>query len=131
MELWVSKTSTDIRAWVNGALRHDITDFTELSGSTGLTPRLVGIEGSGSATYQGQSIDIADYWADDTRQRVEVGNNASFANASIREPQIATSWSSTAITFIYNRGNLPASGNLWSYVINDSGNVINTQQIRS
>jgi hypothetical protein len=57
--------------------------------------------------------------------RVELGNNATYASATMRVPQRVTSWSSTSVNYEVFKGAL-SSGTVYEYVIDDSNSVIQT-----
>jgi len=59
----------------------------------------------------------SEIWADDTPQRVEIGNAPTWSANTIREPQRATAWSATAIEAVVNIGNLGSLAGRYLYVI--------------
>lgn len=60
-------------------------------------------------------------YIDNTLARVEVGNNATFANCTHREIQIPTAWSDTSISCTWNQGAHPSDTQLYLFVIDADG----------
>ncbi len=65
---------------------------------------------------------IDDMYIDNTRARVELGNNAVYGSCSHREMQIPSSWSASAIDVTVNTGTF-AAGSAWMFVIDANGRV--------
>lgn len=72
------------------------------------------VDGDDTAVY------IDDIYIDNTRARVELGNNAVYANCSHREMQIPSSWNNTGISVTANTGTFP-EGPAWLFVVNAAG----------
>jgi hypothetical protein len=68
------------------------------------------------------TIDVDDFYMDDTPARVEVCNAPTYSASTKCELQIPTTWSDTAIRATLKRGYLSA-GTAYVYVFNRSGNV--------
>lgn len=68
------------------------------------------------------NIWLSDIYMDDTRKRFELGNNATYNSCTIREIQIPTSWSDTAVTVDVNQG-LLSTGTNYLFFIDDDGSV--------
>ena len=68
------------------------------------------------------TIDVDEFYMDDTKARVEVCNASSFSSSTACEVQVPTAWSDTSVTFTMKRGQLSA-GTAYVYVFNPSGNV--------
>jgi hypothetical protein len=66
---------------------------------------------SGTARFYWDSMYIDDSWA-----RVEIGDNANYANATHREIQIPSSWTSGSATITVNRGSFAPNANVFLYV---------------
>ena len=66
------------------------------------------------------TIDLDEFYMDNTPARVEVCDAATFATSNRCELQVASAWSDTSITFKFNRGFL-ATGPAYVYVFNTSG----------
>ncbi len=61
-----------------------------------------------------------DIYIDATPARVELGNAPTWAECTLREVQLASAWSETAVTFSLHRGALP-EGPAYLYVVDDDG----------
>jgi len=122
MELYVNVQSGVIKAWVNGILNHDITDFAPDNPADydGIQPRLWGYDGA-RGDQTGQLIKFTDYWADSTRARVEICDAPKWLDCAIREPQPAITWTNDEISVRINSGALPDLSSSFVYVITDSG----------
>lgn len=122
MELYVSVRTGVIKAWVNGTLNHDITDFAPDNPADydGIQPRLWGYDGA-RGDQTGQLIKFTDYWADSTQARVEICDSPKWFDCKTREPQPAVKWTSNEIQVRLNVGNLGTLDDAYVYVINESG----------
>ena len=124
MELYVDVDAGRIRAWTNGTLIHDINDFVPRTGFLGLQPRSVGLDGSGSANFAGRVVELADFYANSTQARVEIGDAPNWDDVSVREVQPAIAWSDAQIEIRLNEGALGGLGGKYLYVILDNGTVL-------
>jgi len=77
---------------------------------------------AGSRALDESWVYMDDVYFDNSLSRVILCNNATYANATICEPQIPSSWSSTSITATVNLGKLPASGTAYLFVFDSSNN---------
>ena len=81
--------------------------------------------------YIGNGVDAGDIYIDDiyiqfgTRKRVEIGNNAVFANCTHREIQPAVTWSDTGITGTFNRGSFETGDTVYFFVVDEDGAASN------
>lgn len=64
---------------------------------------------------------IDDFVIDNTRKRVEIGNNAVFANCTHREIQPALTWSDNEITGTFNQGSFETGDTVYFFVIDEDG----------
>lgn len=62
-----------------------------------------------------------DIYIDNTWQRVEIGDNAVFANCTHREIQPALTWSDTGITGTFNQGSFETGDTVYFFVIDENG----------
>jgi len=128
MEIYVQTTpNPSIQAYVDGVLQHSISNFSPDAGFQGLHPRLWGIDGSangqGDPDWSGETVWLADYFADSTRARVEIGDAPIWSDVVVREPQIPIEWSNTEIRFTVYEGRLAPLGTRYVYVVDKDGNV--------
>jgi len=73
--------------------------------------------------------DYSDIYFDNTWARVEVGNNATWANCTHREIQVPSSWSATSITITLNKGSFDSLNNQYLFVVDSNGNVSSGHQL--
>jgi len=64
-----------------------------------------------------------DVYFDTTWQRVEIGDNATWANCTHREIQVPSSWSATSITVTLNKGSFDSLNNQYLFVVDADGNA--------
>jgi len=62
-----------------------------------------------------------DIYIDNTRARVEIGNNTTWANCTHREIQIPTAWSNTSITITANQGSFANGEDVYLFVVDADG----------
>lgn len=62
---------------------------------------------------------------EDSRARVEIGNDSVWQNCTHREIQIPLTWSDTVTTFTVNQGSFSVGDNLYLFVVDSGGNVSN------
>jgi hypothetical protein len=125
MELHVNTSTKQIRAFTNGVLRHSQEGGVGVFDApyNGLQPRLWGLDGSGSRNWSGEVVEFSDYYADTTRARVEIGDSPKWADVTIREPQVATSWTSNRIQVVLYQGRLSEFSGKFLYVVDADGQV--------
>ena len=70
---------------------------------------------------------LCDVLVDNGYGRVEIGNHATYANATHTEIQPYTAWSTGSITFTVNRGTFGPSDSVWIYVIDNTNTLRLTQ----
>lgn len=75
-------------------------------------------------TYYFDDIYIDDSWA-----RIEIGNNAQYANCTHLEMQIPKVWASDSISFTVNQGSFNNGERAYLFVINENGAVSDGQEI--
>jgi hypothetical protein len=69
---------------------------------------------------------VDDVYIDDTWQRVEIGDNATYSSCTHREIQIPTAWSDTSITATLNQGSFENGSTGYVFVIDEDGNANET-----
>ncbi|MCK4240830.1 MAG: hypothetical protein KAX30_04345 [Candidatus Atribacteria bacterium] len=71
------------------------------------------------------TVDWDDIYISNSLARVEIGNNATWANCTHREIQIVTAWSATSSTFTLHQGSISSAnltnGNSYLFIIDSSG----------
>ena len=123
----------------------DVVNFSRaVNGSTASTLYNGTFRGSDGTTQYPTELRIGDYWAfggvdsylDNVGgevytssvymqrgwARVELGNHATYASATLTEIQRPTSWSGSSITYVVNKG-LLSSGTVYEYIF-DSSNAL-------
>ncbi|MEP7242409.1 MAG: hypothetical protein ABI885_01855 [Gammaproteobacteria bacterium] len=70
---------------------------------------------NGTARFYWESMYIDDSWA-----RVEIGDNPVYANATHREVQIPSAWSSSSVQVKINRGSFAPNASVYLYVCTES-----------
>ena len=64
---------------------------------------------------------VDDVYVDNTRARVEIGNNSNFYNCNHREIQIPTSWNSSSIKVNINMGTFNSGDHAYLFVVSADG----------
>lgn len=86
-----------------------------------------------SRTYQVSTVRVANFWMNDTAERVVISTSSDWNTAlktGITQPNLSRTYNQW--TFQVETGNLPASGALYAYVVNkDRKHTITAYQIRS
>ena len=97
----------------------------------GMMVRLLGMDSSVSV-YWGETVELSDIWIDKTAQRIEIGDAASLLSCTVREPQVATAWADTSITFSVNQGALGSNfANKFLFVMGDGESLIASYNLSS
>jgi len=88
-------------------------------------PMIVGFYDSHAQTNNDGANDfyIDDVYIDNSWARVEIGDNATYANCTHREIQIPTAWSATSITIDANQGSFATDDAAYLFVVDADGNV--------
>lgn len=73
------------------------------------------------STLDSATVDVDNFYLDDTQARVELGNAPTLAQCTIRELQRATTWTSNSITVAVDRGYLPDGATAYAYVYDSAG----------
>jgi hypothetical protein len=76
-------------------------------------------EDSNGLTHNGMKRFYDDIYMDNTFSRVVIGNRNAYADSTIIENQICTSWGASSITVTINQGAIP-NGPAWAYVCDAS-----------
>jgi hypothetical protein len=76
----------------------------------------------------GANVYVDDVYFDTSFARVEIGNDADYTKTTHREIQVVTSWTDTAVSFVPQKGTLPA-GDAWAFVIGEDDQVKASQAI--
>lgn len=74
----------------------------------------------GPFAFDGRAY-YSDVYIDDTRQRVEIGDNATYSACAHREIQLPTAWTDSSISFTLKQGSFSSISGLYLFVVNTSG----------
>lgn len=72
------------------------------------------------------NVYISDVYSDNTRQRVELGDAATWSACTFTEAQVATAWADTSITITANAGAFTTGQTAYLYVIDSTGTPVST-----
>ena len=97
----------------------DITSRKTAGGNYQLDSVILGLMHA-NHQYDAGGLKITDVYIDNTQQRVELTDSATYASSTISEIQPVTAWSDTSITINLNTDALSA-GTYYLHVIDDSG----------
>lgn len=97
--------------------------MTRASGVTGL-PTMVMIPLDHFDDHPGTVFHlwVDDFYLDNTRSRVEIGDNEDWASCTTREIQIPSAWSGTSITVTVNQGTFATNDTVYLFVVDSDGN---------
>lgn len=116
---YTNKNDGYIKLRENGVLR------INYAGSTDKYPGNSRTEGIGGYARMYNQPNNWRYWADVyldySLARVVLANNANLNNATIREPQISSAWSTSSISFSVNLGKFTAGQTAYLFVFDPSG----------
>ncbi len=104
---------------------------TRKSGDSSLLEYFMFGQSVAKPAYASESY-IDDVYVDNTRARVEIGDNAIFANCTHREIQIPSDWSDNgnpgeaSITITLNRGSFDPCETYYLFIIDANGNINST-----
>jgi hypothetical protein len=122
-EVYLDIDSGSFEAKINNEIVHDVSGYVFEEPYQGIQPRLWGLDGSGHRDWSGETIEFSDYYADDTRARVEIGDAPTWAEVTIREPQVPLSWAEDQISVELYQGHLDRFDGKYLYVIDSAGRV--------
>lgn len=74
-------------------------------------------------TYGDANVYWDDVYIDTTQSRAEIGNASIYTNATHREIQIPSAWSTGSITITVNRGSFGASDSVYLFIVDSDGSV--------
>jgi hypothetical protein len=118
-----------LRWWVDGKLIFNHSDVTTRTSSqqSHMRPKYLGIESIQNSGGHGATghYYLDDVYIDNTWQRVEIGNNATYNSCTLKEIQPATSWADGSVTFTVNQGSF-ADGATGYIFVTDASGVRNT-----
>ncbi len=118
-----------LRWWVDGKLIFDHSDITTRTASnpSNMRPLILGIEAIHNSGGDGAigHYYLDDAYIDNTWQRVEIGNNATYNNCTLKEIQPATAWADGSISFTVNQGSF-ADGSTGYVFVTDANGTRNT-----
>jgi len=112
-----------LRWWVDGKLVFSHDDITTRTSAypSHMYPGIIGMFASSGAGDATGPYHIDDAYVDNSWQRVEIGNNATYNSCTLREIQPATSWADGSVTFTVNQGSFADSSAGYIFVTDASG----------
>ncbi len=128
IEYETNTTSTDghIALWLNNSLKIERTNvntcdpvFQEAANACYSVCIGYMFQGYADMTYSRTYYD--DVYIDDTLARIEIGDNAVFADCTHREIQIPSAWSNTEVTVTINQGTFTPAETAYLFVIDSNG----------
>lgn len=117
---WARDGTGYFKLWENGKLKVNYAGRTDLGGTGGQRTEAIG----GYARCYGYATNwryFADVYLDYSRARVVLANNVNLSQATVIEPQPATSWSNTSISVRLNLGALAADKPIYAFVFDQDG----------
>ena len=113
-----STNDGEFKTWINNSLKLNDTSVSTRTGADLWNFVLIG-----AFIRQNQPVQvyIDDVYIDNTLSRVEIGDNATFANCTHREIQIPSAWSNTEITVTVNAGSFVADNTAYLFVVDSNG----------
>ena len=114
-----------LRWWIDGkpVFNHSDMIMKTSTNSGEYYPARVGIE---AIHANGEDGAVGNYWIDDayidnTWQRVEIGNNATYNSCTLKEIQLPTAWTDGSISFSVNQGSFSNGATGYVFVTDASG----------
>lgn len=128
LEIYADADKSIIKAWTNGKLIHDVSDFKKSSTtSRGLNIGLIGFDPRTGDNFKDLKFDFVDIYVSDSLARIELSNMATWDLAQVdREVQPTIEWSSNRIVFQVSDTRLDIDKPMYVYVVDKDGNVNNT-----
>jgi len=121
----VNASNGTVKWWINGKLAISKNNLMTRSSSGGTNYKRVSLAGfynswgnSPNSTAYIDDVYVANSWA-----RVELGNAPTYDACTLREIQIPSVWTGTAITIRLNQGAFPDFQSPYLYVVDESGAV--------
>lgn len=69
------------------------------------------------------TVDVDEFYMDNTQARVELANASTLASATVRELQVPTAWSDTSVTVTVNRGVFGDGDSVYAYIYDSTGSA--------
>ena len=121
LDMYLNRDTGLYQCWVNGTVIRNGNVYDESGYAVTSLYEISFI--NYMADYSGGD---KEYFTDDmfvnfTRARVEIGDNAVYANCTHREIQPALTWSDTGITGTFNQGSFKTGDKVYFFVIDENG----------
>lgn len=127
MEIYVSDQENVIKAWVNGNLLHNVTDFKKSPISTGLNAKLLGFDPSVADPYQNLEFSIDNLYVSKSQARIVASEFETWEKARYKnKPLFPSYWSSSELRVDASSLFSDSQTNYYIYVVDKSGNANST-----
>lgn len=129
MELVID--GTNIKAYMDGVLKHNITDFVKQDAASDFYTQIFGYD----LNYTDHIVQdfhtwLAELYRLPSQARVEVSDSATWNSGQVtRYIQNVTEWTDTSIKFELFRGDFAAQTTLYAYSIDDAGNATSLGEV--
>lgn len=120
--------------WVNGnpqIIRSNLQPRTQAAQKFTCSYLVIGMDyWINAGSTQGVAVWYDDHYLDTTRARLVLANAATWSASTMRSPQPATSWSTTAVVAPLRAAGFAAGTDAWLYVVRADGSVSPGWKIR-
>ncbi len=122
-ECWVDQSTGTIKAYLDGTIKHDVSDLDDNAGPLGTSIKLLGFDPSSTTTYyQGMINEFDEVYISETRKRVEITDSQIYSKTGNREIQSFTAWTDTYIDITVNQGEFSDLSGKWVHVLDENEN---------
>lgn len=118
---YANASSGYVKLWNNGTLKAQYNGPTDGGGLGGKSESIGGYARCYGSGMGNNWRYFADLYLDSSRARIVLANNADLSSATIVEPQIPSSWSSTSISASVNLGKFSTGQTAYMFVLDSSG----------
>lgn len=127
LEFFVNSETGVIKAWTNGELVHDVTDWIKNPAhpDKGINVERVGFNPGGTNPPRFDSS-ISDIYISNSPARVELCDAPAWSQCELKELQQVENWAPGQITFTVARGQFLGDTPLYVYVVDHEGRVNET-----
>ena len=127
LEFYVNTETGVIKAWTNGLLVHDISDFVKRPAypNKGINVERIGFDPGGTNPPRFDSS-ISEIYISNSPARVELCDAPAWSQCGLKELQPVDNWVPDQITFTIARGQFLEDTPLYVYVVDHQGRVNET-----